>query len=260
VTSPPRTSVSANRSDWRRDANRSVGDGKVGGRHRRTHGQASDGPPTRQIGSGPVTVGEPTKADLERKVRAGTRWSTLNSLVIRIVSFMIGVVLWRTVFGPTTFGLYAVSQIVLAILLSVNELGVSSAIVRWDGDIYSYARTVFTLSTATSAMMYVVLYVTAPTIARVLGSPNATTMLRVLGICVIIDAACAVPIALLTREFAQGRRMVIDFLNFGVGTGLTVWLAFAGFGAMSFAWGGLAGTSVAMVAAMVATPRFSWLE
>jgi PST family polysaccharide transporter len=169
---------------------------------------------------------------------------------------MVGVVLWRTVFGPTVFGLYAVSQLVLAVLLSVNELGVSSAIIRWDGDIYSFARTVFTLSTVTSAMLYVVLYVTAPSIARVLGSPNATTMLRVLCICVIIDAACAVSLALLTREFAQGRRMVIDLLNFGAGTGLTVWLAFLGFGAMSFAWGGLAGTSVAMVAAMVAAPRF----
>ena len=154
------------------------------------------------------------------------------------------------------FGLYAVSQVILTVLLSVNELGVSAAIIRWEGDILSFARTVLTLSLATSAVLYGVLYVTAPTVARLLGSPDATTMLRVLCICVIIDGACAVPLALLNREFAQGRRMIIDFLSFAAGTGVTVWLAFSGLGAMSFAWGGLAGTFVAMVAAMVAVPHF----
>jgi O-antigen/teichoic acid export membrane protein len=201
-------------------------------------------------------VREPAEADLESKVRKGTRWSALNSLVIRIIGFLVGVALARTVFGPTVYGLYAVSQIVLAFLLSANELGVSAAIVRWEGDIRSFARTVFTLSLTTSTALYAALYVAAPSVARLLGSPDATRMLRVLCICVIIDGACAVPLALLTREFAQGRRMVVDLLNFGVDTAVTLWLAFSGQGAMSFAWGGLAGCVVAMIAAMVAAPHF----
>ena len=113
----------------------------------------------------------------------------------------------------------AVSQVILTVLLSVNELGVSAAIIRWEGDILSFARTVLTLLLATSAVLYGVLYVTAPTVARLLGSPDATTMLRVLCICVIIDGACAVPLALLNREFAQGRRMIIDFLELRGRTG-----------------------------------------
>ena len=46
--------------------------------------------------------------------------------------------------------------------------------------------------------MYAALYVTAPSIARTLGSPDAAGMLRILSICVIIDALCAVPLALLS--------------------------------------------------------------
>ncbi len=195
-------------------------------------------------------------ADLESRVRAGTRWSMLNSIVIRVTGFLVGVVLARTVFGPNVYGLYAVSQIVLAVLLSANELGVSAAIIRWEGDIRSFARTVFTLSMATSTALYAALYMTAPSIARLLGSPDATRMLRVLCFCVIIDGLCAVPLALLTREFAQGRRMVVDLLNFGVDTAVTVWLAFSGLGAMSFAWGGLAGCIVALIASTVAAPYF----
>ena len=199
---------------------------------------------------------DPESADLESRVRVGTRWSMLNSIVIRVTGFLVGVVLARTVFGPEVYGLYAVSQIVLAVLLSANELGVSAAIIRWEGDIRSFARTVFTLSMATSTALYVALYAAAPSIARLLGSPDATRMLRVLCLCVIIDALCAVPLALLTREFAQGRRMVVDLLNFSVGAAVTIWLAFSGLGAMSFAWGGVAGCIVALIAATVAAPYF----
>jgi PST family polysaccharide transporter len=176
--------------------------------------------------------------------------------VVRVAGFAVGIVLARTVFGPEVYGLYAVSQVVLAVLLSTNEMGISAAIVRWEGDVRGFARTVFTLSLITSTTLYAVLYATAPFLARVLGSPGATSMFRVLGICAVIDGACAAPLALLTREFAQGRRMVVDLLNFGLGTLVTLWLAFSGLGAMSFAWGGVAGSTAALIAAMVASPYF----
>ena len=181
----------------------------------------------------------------------------LNTIVVRISNFAVGVVLARTVFGPSVFGLYAVSQIVLAVLLSANELGVSAAIIRWEGDIRSFARTVFTLSVVASTVIYVgALRARAPSIARLLGSPDATFMLRILCICVIIDGLASVPLALLTREFAQGRRMMVDLANFVVSTGVTVWLAFSGQGAMSFAWGSLAGCTVALIVAAIAAPMF----
>jgi O-antigen/teichoic acid export membrane protein len=191
---------------------------------------------------------------LGSKVAAGARWSALNTVVVRVCNFVVGAVLARTVFGPSVWGIYAVSQIVLLVLLSANELGVSAAIIRWDGNIRSFARTVCTLSVASSTLIYLVLYVTAPMIARLLGSPDATTILRLLCLTVIIDGFATVPLALLTREFAQGRRMLVDILNFVVSTAVTLWLAFSGHGAISFAWGSLAGCTVALITAVIAAP------
>lgn len=201
-------------------------------------------------------VPEPAARGLGGKVRAGAGWSMLNTFVVRVSNFFVGALLARTVFGPSVWGLYAVSQVVLAVLLSANELGVSAAIVRWDGDIRSFARTVFTLSVASSTLIYAGLYATAPYIARLLGSPGATGMLRILCICVIIDGLACVPLALLTREFAQGRRMLVDSLNFVVSTGVMLWLAFGGRGAVSFAWGSVAGCTVALIAATALAPHF----
>jgi O-antigen/teichoic acid export membrane protein len=197
-------------------------------------GLARRHPPTRSLGS---------------KVRVGASWSILNTFLIRVTNFVVGAVLARTVFGPRIFGLYAISQVVLALLLSANELGVSAAIIRWNTDVRRLARTVLTLSVVSSTLVYACLYPMAPAIASVLGSPDATDVVRVICICVIIDGFSCVPAALLTREFAQGRRMVVDLANFIVSSGVTVWLAFSGHGAMSFAYGSVFGCLVALLVA-----------
>jgi PST family polysaccharide transporter len=71
---------------------------------------------------------------------------------------------------------------------------------------------------------------------------------------VIIDGFATVPLALLTREFAQARRMLVDILNFVVSTAITLWLAFSGHGAISFAWGSLVGCTVALITAVIVAP------
>jgi O-antigen/teichoic acid export membrane protein len=203
---------------------------------------------------GPERRSRPARS-LGSKVRAGASWSMLNTFLIRASNFVVGAVLARTVFGPRIFGLYAISQIVLALLLSANELGVSAAIIRWDADVRHVARTVLTLSVVTSTVIYACLYPAAPAIASVLGSPDATDVVRVICICVIIDGFSCVPAALLTREFAQGRRMLVDLANFVVSSGVTLWLAFSGHGAMSFAWGSVSGCLAALaVASWLAAP------
>jgi len=194
--------------------------------------------------------------DLENKVRAGTKWSMLNSIVLSVAGILIGAVLARTVFGPAAWGLCAISQAILVVLLSVNELGVSAAVIRWEGDVQNFARTVVTLSLTASTSLYVALYAISPFAARLFGIPGATPMLRVLCICVIIDALCAVPMALLNREFAQGRRMLVDCLNFGVRASVMLWLAYTGHGVISVAWGALAGSAVALIVSTAVAPFF----
>jgi PST family polysaccharide transporter len=194
-----------------------------------------------------MTDGDAQSGDLDVRVRRGIRWSFVNTAVIRIGNFLTGVVLARGLLGPRDWGLYAIGLAVLAVMLSANEMGVSLAMVRWEGDVRRFAPTVLTLSTLSSTLLYALLFAIAPQLARALGSADATGVLRVLGIAVIIDGISCVPAGMLNRTFAQRRRMLIDTLNFLVSSGLTIGLAVAGFGAMSFAWGSVAGNMVGLV-------------
>lgn len=201
-----------------------------------------------------VPAAEKEEAGLGRKVRSGARWSMINTLVLRVANFTVGVVLARTVFGPQAWGLYAISQLVLSVLLSANEMGVSLAVVRWEGDVRGIARTALTLSLASSTALCALLFFFAPSVASFLGSPGATSLIRLLSLCVIIDGFVCVPFSLINREFMQGRRLVVEAAGFVVTTAVTLLLAFAHLGAISFAWGNVAGNVVTLIGATVAAP------
>lgn len=203
----------------------------------------------------------PAPPSFGHKVRSAARWSLINTVVMRLGNFATGILLARFALGPAEWGVYGIAQTVLLVLLSANELGVGLAIVRWEGDARRFAPTVLTLSTLSSGLLYVALFAAAPTVARLLGSPDASGVLRVMCLCVLIDGVAQVPGGFLTREFAQGKRMIIDALNFVLSTSVTLLLAFQGWGAMSFAWGAVAGNVVTLIGCCLAAPgtlRFGW--
>jgi len=121
------------------------------GRHR----ARKPGGPAGSGGSG--APGGGIERSLSSRVAAATRWSLLNTVVIRVGNFALGVVLARYFLGPGEWGLYAVGLLVLNVLLSANEMGVSLAVVRWEGDVRRFAPTVLTLSFANSLLLYALL-------------------------------------------------------------------------------------------------------
>ncbi|MFE5673909.1 oligosaccharide flippase family protein [Streptomyces erythrochromogenes] len=212
-------------------------------------------------GTGTSTQSAPAAPSLGRKVGSAAKWSLINTVVMRLGNFATGIILARYFLGPEAWGVYGIAQTVLLVLLSANELGVSLAIVRWEGDPRRFAPTVLTLSAASSCLLYAVLFATAPAVADVLGSPEASGVLRVMCLCVVLDGLSQVPAGFLTREFAQGRRMAVDGLNFVLSTAVTLLLAVQGWGAMSFAWGSVVGNVAALIGCCLAAPgtlKFGW--
>jgi PST family polysaccharide transporter len=182
---------------------------------------------------------------LSSHVARGFRWSLLNNTVTRIGSFLTGVLLARLLV-PHDYGVYAAALVVLNVLLSLNELGVSLAIVRWNRPMERFAPTVVTLAVASSCFAYALAWFSAPLVSSALGAPSATSVIRILALSVIVDGCACVPAAILTRNFLQRRRLFVDLANFTSGTALTILLAVGGLGAASLAWGRLLGNCVAL--------------
>ena len=92
---------------------------------------------------------------LGRQIGRGLGWSFLNNAIGRLGSFLSGIVIAR-ILVPEEFGVYAVALVVLNVMLSMNELGVSLAVVRRPGSVAPIAPTVTTVALVSSAVLFVV--------------------------------------------------------------------------------------------------------
>ncbi|HEX4702838.1 MAG TPA: lipopolysaccharide biosynthesis protein, partial [Pseudonocardiaceae bacterium] len=188
---------------------------------------------------------EPLDAEVEtdHKVRSALGMSLLNTAIGRVGTVLTGILLAR-ILAPADFGAFAVALVALTAVLSINELGVSLALVRWPGNPRDIAPTVTTISMVSSAILFGLCWIAAPEFAAQLGSPGATGVVRLLCSSVLIDGATAAAAQFTNREFRQGRRLVVDFANLTLSAGITVVLALAGFGPWSLAIGRLVGNGL----------------
>lgn len=180
-------------------------------------------------------------------------WSFANTVVARLGTLAIGIALARLL-GPEEFGTYAVAFIALLAVLSFNELGVGLAIVRWTDDPRTIAPTVTTISLATSAVITGAVLMMAGPFASSMGDPDAADLVRVLSLCVMINAAVVTPAALLQRYFRQRERMICDQVNVWLGAAVSLALAVSGVGAWSLVVGRLAGAAVSGILLVVYSP------
>jgi PST family polysaccharide transporter len=205
-------------------------------------------------------IAVPPDTGLGQRIVTAARWSFLATFVMKFSGIAVGIVLARLL-GPREFGVVAVAMVTQAAMLSLNELGVSVALVRWRGDDRPVAPTVMTLSTVGSLVCFLALVGTAPVIASAFGAPAATWPIRVMALGVLIDGFVATPAAVLQRHFSQGRRAAADMTNFGLGSAVSVLLAVAGAGAISLAVGRVAGSAASAVLLFRLAPyrpSFGW--
>lgn len=174
---------------------------------------------------------------LGRKVGGGLRWSAVNTIVSRVGQLMVGVVLARLI-APEQFGVFAAALVVIAIVTSVSEMGVSLAIVRATTreEVDRITPVVTTLSILSGCVLAGMLALSAPLLASALGAPEATGPIRVLSLVLVTAGFSAVPAVLLQREFLQGRKLTADLSAFIVSTAVVVVLAAAGLGVWALVW------------------------
>jgi PST family polysaccharide transporter len=194
----------------------------------------------------------------EAAVKAGRAssalaWSLTNTITSKLGTLFIGIALARLL-GPEEFGTFAVALIALMAILSFNELGVSLAIVRWEKDPRAIAPTVNAISLGSSLVLTAAALLAAPYFATAMGDPGATDVVRWLSLCVLVNGAVAVPAAVLQRYFRQDKRTVADQVNVWLGAGISLAMAFSGFGAMSLVVGRLSGAVVSGLLLVVFSP------
>ncbi|WP_375386212.1 lipopolysaccharide biosynthesis protein [uncultured Microbacterium sp.] len=185
-----------------------------------------------------MTDQTPQDDSVSKKATRAFGWSFGNTVVARLGTLAIGIALAR-VLGPSEFGVFAIATVALAAVLSFNELGVSLAVIRWRDDPSTIAPTINTIAVGSSMILTVGMILTAPWISTALGDVQATPVVQVIALSILINGLVATPAAILQREFMQKQRTIADQVNTWLGAGLSLVFALLGWGAMSLAIGRL---------------------
>lgn len=186
-----------------------------------------------------------SQQNLGRQLGNGLAWSSINSLVLRLGSFAVGIVLARLL-APEQFGVFAVSLTVQAVLMTLADLGMSADLIR-SSEHERKAPTVATLALASGTVLAVTMALSSQGLADLLGSPDAGPVISVMAFSLMLAGAGVVPYASLQRRFAQKKLFGIAATDFTIGTVLTLVLILAGWGVMGLACARIVSQSVTLV-------------
>lgn len=132
----------------------------------------------------------------------GVIWSAIERFSVQGISFLLSIVIARLV-TPGEYGLIAMLAIFMAIAQSFIDSGFGNALIqKKDRDEVDYS-TVFYFNIVTSAILYGILYICAPLIARFYNQPELTSVTRWIGLNLIF----------ISLSIVQRTRLNID-LNF----------------------------------------------
>lgn len=198
-----------------------------------------------------------TAQSLKMKAARGAGWSAISSILLRLGSFIVGIVLARLL-TPNEFGVYAVALTVQSILMTVADLGLSSDLIR-SKEPERIAPTIATLGLISGACTAALTIATSGFVAETLGSAEAAPAISVLAFTLLLGGISLVPYAMLVRRFQQRTLFLIGAVDFVVSTVVTITLVLLGWGVMGLAVGRVAAQAVSSILQFVLAgvrPRF----
>ncbi len=185
---------------------------------------------------------EPVDPGLDGKILRSSGWVALSLGGWQLASVLSLLVLARLL-EPKAFGLVALAWAVLAFAEQIQESGVGSALIHRRHDVERAAASALIWAPLASLILYAATFFVAPLLAHLLHTPGLVSVVRVLGLILLLRGLMVVPRAILERNLDYRARAKADVGAAFVQATVAVTLAFAGFGVWSLVFGALAGAA-----------------
>lgn len=169
---------------------------------------------------------------LKEKAVRGIGWSAADTFLGYGVTFIVGLVLARLL-SPEEYGLIGIVTIFTTILAGFVDSGFSNSLIRKKEVSNEDYNTLFSFNLIVSIVLFVLLYVASPIIARFFARPQLVSLTRVSGLLLIFQSLSIVQYTLLSRRVdfkTKTKASVISAIMSGV---IGILMAFTGFGVWS---------------------------
>lgn len=129
--------------------------------------------------------------NLKQATKKGLFWSTASNLANQGIRFVFGIILARLL-SPNDYGVIGILTVFMSVVSVFIDCGFSQALIRKQDRTQTDFSTEFYFNIGVGIIGYAVLFVSAPFIADFYDMEILTSVLRVLGLGVIINSLCVV--------------------------------------------------------------------
>lgn len=169
---------------------------------------------------------------IKAKTVSGVGWSAADAFLGYGITFIVGLVLAR-ILSPAEYGLIGIVSIFTSVLSGIVDSGFSNAIIRKKDATNNDYNTMFITNMVMSFFLYVVLFLSAPLIAKFFNRPELINLVRVMGLMLIIQALSLVQYTILSKRIDFKTKTKASFISALVSGGVGILMAFMGCGVWS---------------------------
>lgn len=177
----------------------------------------------------------------------GAVWASVDRFGMIGLQFVVNIVLARLLL-PTDYGIIGMLTIFIAVSQTLIDGGFASALIQKKHPTQTDYSTIFFWNLGFSIVLYGVLYLGSPLVARFYRMPLLTDVLRVMGLTVIISSVLALQRTRLRKLLEFRTIAVVNLGSFIVGAAVAIAIALRGAGVWSLVAMQLVAGAVGVVA------------
>lgn len=166
--------------------------------------------------------------NLKRRAFVATLWRVGEVGGRQLLSLIVTTILARLIY-PEQYGLIAMLSIFMAVADTFIDSGVSTALIRKNNRTQADCSTVFYFNLSVSLLAYVILFFSAPLIARFYEMPELQAILRVSALALIINAVGSIQRTLLSAELNFKLVTQVNLVSMVVAGVVGIFMAYHGF-------------------------------
>lgn len=167
--------------------------------------------------------------DWRNKVRMAVIWRSGSQILAQIVAWLSTFLVIRLLV-PEDYGLFAMTQVILVFLNTMNGYGIASALIREEHVTDHRLRQTLGLLLLLNGALAVAQFLSAPLVADYFGQPMVENLLRVQALMYLFTPWMALSHAILSRQMDFRRPAQVRMIGSLAGAATAISCAFAGLG------------------------------
>lgn len=174
-------------------------------------------------------------SELKTKTLSGMIWSFVQRFGTMAISFVSNIVLARLL-TPDDYGTIGMLMIFIAVANTFVDGGFGSALIQKKEPTKEDYSTIFWWNMFLSVVIYALLFMCAPAIARFYNLPLLSDVLRVQGLVLIVNALSIIQQNQLRKQLKFKRLAAVTVTAAVLSAGIAIVLAYCGWGVWALVW------------------------